>query len=175
MIVCIVFLRPNEFHATAELPAVNQKTSPHPALAPLFTVWGAAPGSVCAWHQRWLIGVTEEDSVWDLNVKEVTCRICFLQTPTFFVLRASVKVAASHHLKQNKLWESPVSSTPPDSSRLLPACWSASFTLCLIRIVTFLNAAPSESRGALTQNKQNYAYVTLLVTDSISGADIWTN
>ena len=47
------------------------------------------------------------------------------------------------------------------TSRLDPACWSASFTLCLIRIVTFFNVAPSESRGPLTQNKLNYSYVML--------------
>lgn len=29
---------PNEFHLNVGLPAVNQKTSPHPALVPLFTV-----------------------------------------------------------------------------------------------------------------------------------------
>lgn len=50
----------------------------------------------------------------------------------------------------------------PVTSRLDPACWSASFTLCLIRIVTFFNVAPSESRGPLTQNKLNYSYVMLV-------------
>lgn len=52
------------------------------------------------------------------------------------------------------------------TSRLNPACWSASFTLCLIRIVTFFNVAPSESRGPLTQNKLNYSYV-MLVADCL--------
>lgn len=36
----------------------------------------------------------------------------------------------------------------PVTSRLNPACWSASFTLCLIRIVTFFNVAPSERAEA---------------------------
>lgn len=51
---------------------------------------------------------------------------------------------------------------PSVTSRLNPACWSASFTLCLIRIVTFFNVAPSPSRGPLTQNKLNYSYVMLV-------------
>lgn len=41
----------NEFHLDVGLPAVNQKWSPHPAVVPLFTVWGAAPGSVRTCHQ----------------------------------------------------------------------------------------------------------------------------
>lgn len=71
--------------------------------------------------------------------------------------------AALHHLWRNKLWESCVSWAPliEGTSRLNPACWSLSFTLCLIRIVTFFNVARSASRGPLTQNKLNYSYVML--------------
>lgn len=41
--------RPNEFHLNV---GASSCVSPHPTLVSLFTVCGAAPGSVCTWHHR---------------------------------------------------------------------------------------------------------------------------